>query len=135
VIYTHHSTKAPTFKGDVREVWVDLSTGEGLRECCSAASPAVIVNCAAMSQPAACERDPDRAAAINIPSLLLAELERVGEQTTAGLQPPLLIHFSTDQVYDGSRAGWREQDACEPVNVYGRTKLEAEREIQVCITV
>ena len=121
---------APAFKGDVREFWVDLSTGSTLRDCCAACTPAVIVNCAAMSQPAACERDPDRAAATNVPSLLLTELERVGKPDASAIQP-LLIHFSTDQVYAGSKAGWREGDACEPVNVYGTTKLEAEREIQV----
>lgn len=35
------------------------------------------------------------------------------------------------QVYDGSRAGWRESDACNPVNAYGQTKYEAELLIQV----
>ena len=35
------------------------------------------------------------------------------------------------QVYDGSRANWKESDACHPVNAYGRTKLEAEQLIQV----
>ena len=35
------------------------------------------------------------------------------------------------QVYDGSRANWKESDVCHPVNAYGRTKLEAEQLIQV----
>jgi dTDP-4-dehydrorhamnose reductase len=35
------------------------------------------------------------------------------------------------QVYDGSKANWRETDKCHPVNAYGRTKLEAEQLIQV----
>jgi len=35
------------------------------------------------------------------------------------------------QVYDGSRAWWKEEDDCRPVNVYGQTKLEGERAIQV----
>ena len=44
---------------------------------------------------------------------------------------PLLIHISTDQVYDGSKANWREDDVCGPVNTYGRTKLQAEQFLQV----
>ena len=43
----------------------------------------------------------------------------------------LLIHVSTDQVYDGSRPWWREDDGCAPVNAYGATKREAEVAIQV----
>lgn len=35
------------------------------------------------------------------------------------------------QVYDGSKAGWREFDTCKPVNAYGQTKREAELLIQV----
>ena len=38
------------------------------------------------------------------------------------------------QVYDGSRANWKESDVCHPVNAYGRTKLEAEQLIQVGIS-
>ena len=36
-------------------------------------------------------------------------------------------------MYDGSRAGWKEDDACEPVNAYGASKLEAERYLQASI--
>ena len=35
------------------------------------------------------------------------------------------------QVYDGSRVNWREDEAGSPVNAYGKSKLEAERVIQV----
>lgn len=34
------------------------------------------------------------------------------------------------QVYDGSHAHWREEDATHPVNTYGATKVEAEAVIQ-----
>ena len=38
---------------------------------------------------------------------------------------------SAVQVYDGSKAGWKEDDVCEPVNAYGTSKLEAEHFLQV----
>ena len=36
------------------------------------------------------------------------------------------------QVYEGSKPLWTEDEECNPVNVYGRTKREAEQAIQVC---
>jgi dTDP-4-dehydrorhamnose reductase len=41
-----------------------------------------------------------------------------------------LIHVSSDLVFDGRRAGYREDDALAPVNDYGRSKAEAERAVR-----
>jgi dTDP-4-dehydrorhamnose reductase len=38
-----------------------------------------------------------------------------------------LVHLSSDLVFDGTRGRYREQDAPDPVNAYGRSKAEAER--------
>jgi dTDP-4-dehydrorhamnose reductase len=104
---------------------VDLATGEGLAACVAAAGPLdAVINCAAVSQPAACERDPAAAHALNVPSQLLDAL-------AAAAPAALLIHVSTDQVYDGSRAFWREQDdGCTPVNAYGASKRAAEAAVR-----
>lgn len=88
----------------------------------------IVINCAAISQPAVCESSPDLAAAVNVPLKLLDEMQAYMERT--GRRPPLLIHLSTDQVYDGSKARWTESDPCAPVNAYGCSKLAAERLIQ-----
>lgn len=45
-------------------------------------------------------------------------------------RPPLLIHVSTDQVYDGTRGHWREDDPCGPVNAYGISKLQSEEYVR-----
>ena len=37
------------------------------------------------------------------------------------------------QVYDGSKAFWEESDKCNPINMYGITKLEAEEAIKVSL--
>ncbi len=56
------------------------------------------------------------------PGVLADEAKKLGA---------LLIHYSTDYVFDGSKPGpWVEDDAAGPLNVYGRTKLAGERNIQ-----
>ncbi|EFJ49277.1 hypothetical protein VOLCADRAFT_43537, partial [Volvox carteri f. nagariensis] len=83
-----------------------------------------VVNCAAVSQPGVCESSPEVARSVNVPSHLahcmLDQARRRGLCAT-------LIHFSTDQVYDGSHALWKEGEPCGPVNTYGKTKWEAEQ--------
>ena len=69
--------------------------------------------------------------AINVPTRLLDLLDIHKLQHD---NDTLLIHFSSDQVYDGSRPYWGEDDGCSPCNVYGVTKREAEVLIQVNIS-
>lgn len=106
---------------------VNLETGKGLQECLRDAKPCVICNCAAISQPVLCEKDPKKARAINVPSVLINILLEMTVQERL----PLVLHMSTDQVYDGmTRSNWVETDTCEPVNAYGRSKLESEEYIR-----
>ena len=68
--------------------------------------------------------EPDLAFAINAtaPGVLADEAKRLGA---------LLVHFSTDYVFDGTKAEpYTEDDAPTPLSVYGRSKLEGERAIQ-----
>lgn len=43
------------------------------------------------------------------------------------VQVTQLVHI---QVYDGSKAWWKEDDPCQPVNAYAASKLEGERYVQ-----
>lgn len=102
--------------------------------------PACVVNCAAVSVPGDCERDPARAAALNVPRGVLRWIRDVvaARRRSAGLSGvfhssvpsslalPVFIHLSTDQVYGGERPWWREGDVPEPRNVYAATKVKAE---------
>lgn len=108
--------------GGARALKLDLKTGAGLRAYeAENGPPDLVINCAAMSVPRECEADPEAAYAINVPTALVQWLASLGP----GRQP-LLIHLSTDQVYDGSKAFWREDDELAPVNTYGATKKAAE---------
>jgi len=103
---------------------LDLADGTSLRNKLREIAPQMIVNAAAYTAVDKAENDVDRAHAINtVAPGIFAE---VAAQSGA-----LLVHYSTDYVFDGSgTTPWREEDACSPLNVYGETKLAGERLIQ-----
>lgn len=81
----------------------------------------LIVNCAAMSSPGACEKDPKLAEAVNAPSTLWT-----ATATATGENAPLWIQLSTDHVFDGKRAMSDEHVMPAPVNAYGKSKVLCE---------
>lgn len=85
--------------------------------------PDVIVNAAAYTAVDRAESEAELAFLVNAetPAVLAREAERIGAW---------LIHYSTDYVFDGSgERPWQESDAPNPLNVYGASKLEGERNI------
>lgn len=109
---------------DARErATLDLEDAAALAVKVREARPAVIVNAAAYTAVDQAEGDEARAHAVNAvaPGVLAEEARRAGA---------LLLHFSTDYVFDGSkRAPYVEEDATAPLNAYGRTKLAGERAV------
>ncbi|CAD6220945.1 unnamed protein product [Miscanthus lutarioriparius] len=121
VAFTHHSPAPPQLLLDaLPSVCADLHSGDGL-EAISASfgQPHVVVNCAALSVPRACEMDPPAALATNVPSSLVNWLLSFGNDDS------LLIHLSTDQVYEGVKSFYKEEDETVPVNMYGKSKVAA----------
>lgn len=127
VAYTYLTTALDPSSCSATGFRVNLESGEGLAEAALGFRPDVVINCAAVSQPAACEQDYQAARALNRPERLVQALQQLQEQHG---KTALLIHLSTDQVYNGSRAWWSESDAANPINAYGRSKLEAESLLQ-----
>ncbi|XWS77086.1 hypothetical protein CRYUN_Cryun01aG0232100 [Craigia yunnanensis] len=102
---------------------VDLKTGLGFHSISQQfGQPDVVVNCAALSVPRACEKDPDTATSINVPTSLVNWLSSFNHNDNT-----LLIHLSTDQVYEGVKSFYKEEDEALPVNVYGKSKVAAEQ--------
>ena len=103
---------------------LDLADPDAIRRVVREAKPDVIVNAAAYTAVDKAESEPELAMRINgfAPGVLSEEARRLGA---------LLVHYSTDYVFDGEKATpYVENDAPNPLNVYGRTKLEGERVIQ-----
>mmetsp|Transcript_70799 Transcript_70799/g.166967 ORF Transcript_70799/g.166967 Transcript_70799/m.166967 type:complete len:198 (-) Transcript_70799:323-916(-) len=98
---------------------LDFADSGSVSQCLEETRPAIIVNLAAMSSPAECERDPAAARCANVPGSLLQEMRRCCPEA-------LFIQFSTDQVFGGDKAPYSEQDEVDPVNVYGSTKADFE---------
>ncbi len=91
-----------------------------LHAALDAAQPHVIVNAAAYTAVDKAEGDSAAAQAINATALAA-----IGER--AAKRHQLVIHYSTDYVFDGSGEHFRLEDApTNPLSVYGRTKLEGE---------
>lgn len=98
----------------------DLEKLDALRAAARVLRPDVIVNAGAYTAVDAAEKDEDRARLVN------ATAPGVLAEVAASLGA-LLVHYSTDYVFDGSGSQpWREDDPTGPLSVYGRTKLEGE---------
>ena len=103
---------------------LDLSKPDEIRRVIRGVLPDLIVNAGAYTAVDRAESDEAAARAINAaaPGVMAEEAKRLGA---------LLVHYSTDYVFDGTkRTPYEEDDPPNPWNVYGRTKLEGERAIQ-----
>lgn len=101
---------------------VDSHNGHGFDSITTSfGQPDVVVNCAALSVPRACEVDPAAAMSINVPTSLVNWMSSFKDKDT------LLVHLSTDQVYEGIKSFYKEEDETSPVNIYGKSKVEAEK--------
>ena len=103
---------------------IDLAKPDTISAWVRDVKPDVIVNAAAYTAVDKAESEPDLAMAINgvAPGILAEEAKRIGT---------LLIHYSTDYVFDGTKSTpYVEDDIPNPLSVYGKTKLAGERAIQ-----
>jgi len=99
---------------------LDLRDADAIGPALAARAPAVVINATAENRVDAAEDDPSDAVAVN--ALAVAALARACRALGA-----LLVHLSTDYVFDG-RAGrpYAEDDVPNPLGAYARTKLAGE---------
>ena len=105
-------------------VSLDLANPDQIVARVREVKPDLIVNAAAYTAVDRAESEPRPAAQVNAtaPRILAEEAKRLGAA---------LIHYSTDYVFDGAKSTpYVESDSPNPLNAYGRSKLEGERLIQ-----
>ncbi|XP_036247596.1 methionine adenosyltransferase 2 subunit beta [Molothrus aeneus] len=84
--------------------------------------PHVIVHCAAERRPDVVEGQPDAASQLNVAASANLAKEAAGVRA-------FLIYISTDYVFDGTSPPYKETDVPNPLNFYGKTKLEGEKAV------
>jgi len=106
---------------DSTDLHADFSQPDALASTVEKVRPDVIVNAAAHTAVDKAESEPELARTLNAtsPGVIATAAQRIGA---------LMVHYSTDYVFDGSGdQPWKEDDATGPLSVYGRTKLEGEQ--------
>jgi dTDP-4-dehydrorhamnose reductase len=99
---------------------IELLDIDGVAKCLKELCPQLLVNTAAMHHVENCEKDPQKAFAVN--ALAARNLALISRNLGA-----TLVQVSTDYVFDGSKGSpYGEQDTPRPLNVYGNSKLAGE---------
>lgn len=102
---------------------VDITDYDMLSSFAGSKSISWIINCAAYAAVDKAEDEPELAFKINDIGVL--NIAKIAKDKDA-----VLIHFSTDYVFDGNKEGaYVEEDSTNPIGVYGKSKLEGEKQI------
>ena len=113
--------KNPVSLEGAKFIHADLLNEKDLRTL-SLAKPEIIVHCAALTNVDYCESNYEEAYAQNVQaSINVAEIARD--------RGSFLIHISTDGVFNGEKGSYSEDDTPDPINAYGKSKLEAELKV------
>ena len=106
---------------------VDLNYPHTLEQFFQSNSFDVLVNCAGFTGVDACEEPAKFSMALNTNGTSVGWLAQFCKKTKR-----ILIHYSTDYVFDGLKSDpYRETDATSPLNVYGKTKRQGEKLIEM----
>ena len=102
---------------------LDITNASQTKKVIEDLKPAVVINSAAYTDVDGAEREKEKAFAVNVqgPRNLIAGCATVGAK---------LVHFSTDQVFDGTgQKPWTEESTPNPLNYYAETKLMGEKPV------
>ncbi|OGW72791.1 MAG: hypothetical protein A2Y02_02655 [Omnitrophica bacterium GWA2_52_12] len=104
---------------------LDAESAEALKALLHAAQPEIIIHSWAMCDLDLCEQIPAMAEKVN------EEGTRLLLEAARGLASlKRFVYISTDHVFDGETGDYTEEDVPRPKHVYGRTKYEAEKQVQ-----
>lgn len=102
---------------------LDLTDHAAVQDAIAAATPELVVNCAAWTDVDGAESWYEAALAVNGPGA-------GSVAAAAAAHGAWTVHISSDYVFDGTKAGpYVESDPVGPISAYGRSKLEGERAV------
>ncbi len=103
-------------------IFLDVTNPIMLDEVLKFAKPDLVINFSAITNVDLCEKKPELAYAINVGGLV----------NLVDLFDGPIIQISTDYVFDGEDGPYKESDTTNPINVYGKSKLESEKILLEC---
>ncbi len=117
VLSKNHNVK-PYYR--LKKPSMDIQDGKKVIRETVKIKPDVVLNCAGLTDVDLCETNKRLADNVNVESTR-------GIAKACNLAGAKLVHISTDYVFDGARGGYTEEDATNPINFYGETKLKSEK--------
>lgn len=121
VIALYDKTEIPSLVG-IESIKMDLTDLGQVERLVIDKFPDAIVNCAAISSPVDVDKNPELAERLNVS--LPDKLSMLANHLNARF-----LHLSTDMVFDGHSAPYKNTDIPNPLNLYGEMKLLAEKKI------
>lgn len=102
---------------------VEITNGGAVMKIVKRERPAVLINAAAYTDVDGCEENRNHAFAVNgyAPGYIANACSEVGA---------VLVHYSTDYVFDGTKREFYEDDPPNPINIYGESKMLGEISIK-----
>jgi dTDP-4-dehydrorhamnose reductase len=113
------------FSGDKNFTYLEMDFTDpfSVHDVFEKVKPGMVVHAGAMSKPDECELDQMKAFLVNVEGTVQLLINSHEYQS-------FFIFLSTDFVFDGETGMYSEEDPPQPVNYYGRTKLEAEEAVK-----
>lgn len=112
---------AEVFSCDKEEC--DITSTASIEKIFEKFKPDVVLNCAAYTAVDKAEQEKETAMAVNAEGT--ANLAKACAENDS-----ILVHFSTDYVFNGSKKSYDEDDARDPINIYGLSKAKGEEYIE-----
>ena len=118
--YTTHKT---TIYG-CKSAYLDITDAKATMNLIKKIKPEVILHTAALVGINICEKETSLAHSINV-----AGTKNIVDAAKSAKSK--IVYISTDYVFDGKKGMYKENDKCNPINYYGKTKLEGEKLIDL----
>ena len=109
-------------KGPLVDVVSNFSVFDQTYQLIQETNPDFIINCAALTNVDFCEKNKKKSYEVNV---------KISQNILKAMSVnSKLIHISTDYIFDGNKAPYDENSSPNPINYYGKTKLESENLIR-----